>query len=88
VNICHDGAMDAVGLLYLLQAEPSLLPVAPDDASGEDIERRRLDEVHSCLRCGERATTALIAEDPHGEWQGKRWIDLCYAHFAEVRASA
>ena len=80
--------MDAVGLLYLLKAEPSLLPVAPDDASGEDIERRRLDEVHSCLRCGERATTALIVEDPHGAWQGKRWFDLCYAHFAEVRASA
>lgn len=74
-------------MLHLLQAEPSLLPVAPNDSSGADIERRR-HEVHPCLSCGELATTALIVADPHGEWQGKRWLDLCYTHFNQVRTNA
>ncbi len=74
-------------MLHLLKAEPTLLPVAPDDASGEDIERRR-QEAHSCLSCGQRATTVLIVADPQGAWQGKRWLDLCYAHFNAVRAGA
>jgi hypothetical protein len=79
--------MDVHGMLHLLQAEPTLLPVAPETASGDDIERRR-HEGHTCLSCGERATTALIVADPNGEWQGKRWLDLCYADFNRVRASA
>ena len=79
--------MDALGLLYLLKAEPTLLPAAPDSASGEDIERRRR-EAHSCLSCAQPATTALIVSDPHGTWQGKRWLDLCYDCFGQVRASA
>ncbi|MBA2951978.1 hypothetical protein [Streptomyces himalayensis] len=80
--------MDTLGMLHLLKAEPTLMPVAPDDASGEDIERRRRDEVHACLACGERATTALLVQDPHGTWQGKRWLDLCWKDFTRVRTSA
>jgi hypothetical protein len=79
--------MDVPGLLHLLKAEPTLLPTAPDSASGEDIERRRR-ERHACLSCGQPATTALIVANPDGVWEGKRWLDLCYAHFDEVRASA
>ena len=80
--------MDALGMLHLLKAEPTLLPAAPDDASGEDIEQRRREGGHACLACGERATTALIVQDPHGAWQGKRWLDLCHGHLNQVRTSA
>jgi hypothetical protein len=79
--------MDALGMLHLLKAEPTLLPIAPDAADGADIERRRA-ESHACLACGKPADAALIAADPDGSWQGKRWLDLCYAHLNEVRAAA
>lgn len=88
MTVCDADGMDALGMLHLLKAEPTLLPVAPDNASGEDIERRRHNEVHACLVCGGRATTALVVSDPHGAWQGKRWLDLCYSHFNQVGASA
>lgn len=72
---------DSAGMLHLLAAEPTLLPVAPLDADGETIEARR-NENHTCLRCGKPATTALIANfDEHG----KRWLDLCYTDFNLVR---
>jgi hypothetical protein len=76
------------GMLHLLKAEPSLMPAAPDDATGEDIERRCHSEVHACLACGERATTALLVQDPHGVWEGKRWLDLCWDHFTQVSTVA
>jgi len=79
--------MDASGLLHLLKAEPTLLPAAPDGASGEVIEQRR-HKGHPCLSCGQPAATALIVADPQGAWQGKRWLDLCYDHFDQVRAVA
>ncbi len=63
------------GMLYLLKAEPTLLPPAPADATGTHIERRRHDEVHACLRCGQRARCAYIAEME----TGNRWLDLCAA---------
>lgn len=79
--------MDVPGLLHLLKSEPTLLPVASDDASGADIELR-VSEAHSCLACGGRATTALIVQDPQGAWQGKRWLDLCWSDFNRVRSAA
>lgn len=74
--------MNVEGLLHLLAAEPTLLPAAPADTSGVEIEARRSSGEHACLRCGQPATTALIAEIPD---HGKRWLDLCMAHFVEVR---
>jgi hypothetical protein len=65
----------AEGMLYLLKAEPTLLPEAPDHATGTDIEHRRHDEVHSCLRCGQPARCAYIADTAIGN----RWLDLCAA---------
>ena len=65
----------ADGMLYLLKAEPTLLPPAPSDNLGPAIEHRRKDEVHSCLRCGDRAQVALAAELDGGN----RWLDLCAA---------
>ena len=67
--------MNIEGFLHLLKAEPTLLPVAPADATAALIDRRRLDEVHSCLRCGKRAQMAFIAHTPIGP----RWLDLCAA---------
>jgi hypothetical protein len=64
----------ADGMLHLLAAEPSLLPVAPEGA-WRLIEHRTKDEVHSCLRCGERAQAAYIAHTD----AGNRWLDLCMA---------
>jgi hypothetical protein len=80
------------GMLRLFAAEPTLLPQAPDTASGDDIEQRRQAEVHACAYCGDLATTALIVQVP-GEQPAsgppiKRWLDLCMPHFIEVRNDA
>ncbi|HEY9374915.1 hypothetical protein [Streptomyces sp.] len=77
--------MDVQGALQLLKAEPSLLPAAPGIVDGEDIERRRQSEAHTCLYCGQPATTALVAAIPEA---GNRWLDLCWEHFALVRQYA
>ena len=64
---------DADGFLHLLKAEPTLLDPAPADFTGRDLEHRRLDEVHPCLRCGGRAQSAYVAATE----LGPRWLDLC-----------
>lgn len=63
----------AEGMLYLLKAEPTLLPEAPVGDVAELIEHRTHDEVHSCLRCGKRAVQAFVADTE----LGPRWLDLC-----------
>lgn len=65
----------ADGMLHLLAAEPTLLLAAPADATAQQIDHRRLNEVHSCLRCGEPARCAYVA----ATWIGPRWLDLCMA---------
>jgi hypothetical protein len=77
--------MDVAGLLHLLRAEPTLMDPAPEGAGGDDVQRRTRGEVHDCLRCGQRATTALIALVPG---HGRRWLDLCPQHFHEVSRGA
>lgn len=74
----------ADGLLHLLKAEPTLLPEAPAAATAQDIERRRLNEVHTCLRCGNVAVIAYVA---HTEL-GARWLDLCAACDHWLRTTA
>lgn len=64
---------DADRFLMHLRDNPTLLQAAPDDSTAA-MERRRLDEVHVCLRCGGRAHCALIA----GTDLGSRWLDLCH----------
>ena len=63
------------GFLHLLKAEPTLLPEAPSEASAAHIDQRRLSETHSCLRCGESAQEAFVADTEIGP----RWLDLCHA---------
>ena len=63
----------ALGLAYLIKAEPTLLPVAPDDDWAVQIRLRTSGEIHLCLRCGQRARCAYIAETT----EGPRWLDLC-----------
>ncbi|MFE9777726.1 hypothetical protein ACFYPA_06165 [Streptomyces sp. NPDC005775] len=75
--------MDATGMLHLLKAEPTLLPPAPVDVDGSDIDARR-DEPHICLSCGKSADTALLAEIAAHD---KRWIDLCFGCFNAVRVA-
>lgn len=72
----QDGRMTnaAEGMLHLLKAEPTLLPEAPPNATNH-IEHRTSDEVHSCLRCGEPAQLAYVADTEIGP----RWLDLCHA---------
>lgn len=65
----------AEGMLALLKAEPTLLPIAPVGAGSPEIEHRRLNEQHPCLRCGQAARVALIA----AMQDGNRWLDLCPA---------
>lgn len=64
---------DAIPLLHLLKANPTLLPPAPDPFTGAHIEHRCHDEVNMCLRCGKRAQTAFVAHTD----LGPRWLDLC-----------
>lgn len=67
------------GMLTLLAVEPTLLPPAPEHADGDHMEHRRRDEIHSCLRCGQRAMCAyIVASKKHPE-AGPRWLDLCPA---------
>jgi hypothetical protein len=65
-----------VGMLYHLRANPTLLDPAPTDRDtwGSAITHRSEDEVHACLRCGEQAQIAVIAETP----DRPRWLDLCF----------
>lgn len=62
------------GLLYMLRDNPALLPAAPADYSAVQMDRRAYDEVHPCLRCGDRAECAIIAATD----LGPRWLDLCH----------
>lgn len=84
--------MNADGMLYLLAAEPALLPLAPDDAGGPEMEQRRHTEVHACAYCGDLATMALIAQVPGEQSEDgrpvRRWLDLCMDDFNEVRRTA
>lgn len=59
--------------LVLLRDNPSLLPAAPEGATAAQVDSRRLDEVHDCLRCGMRARQAFVADTT----AGPRWLDLC-----------
>lgn len=77
--------MNVDGMLHLLAAEPTLLPLAPSAASGDDIAARVAAGGRACLRCGQPAATALIADTPH---HGRRWLDLCMKDFNAVRRDA
>ncbi|ANZ35242.1 hypothetical protein BBK82_03290 [Lentzea guizhouensis] len=74
----------ADGLLHLVRAEPRLLEEAPADDQGAATTRRVQDEVHGCLRCGERAQVACIAHTK----LGPRWVDLCHADLHWLRTNA
>ncbi len=77
--------VSADGMLYLIRAEPSLLPAAPSGVDvAKAIEHRRHDEVHTCFRCGGRAQCAFVA---HTE-MGDRWLDLCADCAAWVHRTA
>lgn len=75
----------ADGFLYLLKAEPTLLPPAPDTTDTAAMEHRAHDEIHACLRCGKRAHCAIIASTEIGP----RWLDLCFdcTHWLRVNVS-
>lgn len=61
------------GLLELLTVEPTLLDPAPADVDVEQFDER-VDEGHSCLRCGEFPAEAVVFHAPDDE---PRWLDLC-----------
>lgn len=51
---------------------------------GSAINRRRLDEVHSCVFCGDRALVAIVA-GPSDMIGRPQWLDLCAEHGRELR---
>lgn len=74
----------AEGMLHLLEAEPTLLPEVPDaGVTARQMDHRRLDEIHSCLRCAARANRALVADTS----EGPRWLDLCAECYEWLRGS-
>jgi hypothetical protein len=64
---------------------------ASDQADGHALaramDRRRLDEVHHCAFCGERARAAL-GYGPSDLVGPPRWLDLCAPHDKAVRDMA
>ncbi|HEY2090141.1 MAG TPA: hypothetical protein VGH54_29485 [Mycobacterium sp.] len=62
---------------------PRLTEAEKADVGGA-VSRRRLDEVHQCVFCGERARTAVSA-GPSDIIGPPCWLDLCHAHFGAVR---
>lgn len=74
----------ADGMLHLIKANPTLLPPAPSDWSAQAIEHRRNTEVHACLRCGNHAQCAYVADTD----LGPRWLDLCWGCSHWVRTTA
>lgn len=64
------------GFLHLLKSNPTLLDPAPEDRDTwvRAMDHRVQDEKHTCLRCGEPAQQAIIAEPPGGP----RFLDLCF----------
>lgn len=70
--------------LVLLRDNPTLLDPVTGIGDGAEMTRRSRDEVHSCVRCGARPATALIASTLLGE----RWLDLCMEHYSWILADA
>lgn len=64
---------DADRLSELLAIDLHALP----EAVHTDIDRRTQDEVHTCVRCGERARVAFLAGPSPQINLSRRWIDLC-----------
>lgn len=74
-------ATDIAPLLAYLKVQGDLLEPVPPGWTGADITRRTHDEVHECIRCGERAQVAYVAETNAGD----RWLDLCARDAYEAR---
>lgn len=78
------GADPYMGLMMLIDDEPTLLPPVgePDmEQWGRMIDHRSMHEHHMCLKCGETAKVAYIA----GTLIGPRWLDLCFRCALGVR---
>lgn len=63
-----------VAMLGWLKIEGDVLQAVRPGWTGADLNRRTQDEVHDCLRCGERAQAAYVAHTDKGD----RWLDLCW----------
>jgi hypothetical protein len=77
-----------VALLNLVGDEWTALDEAPAEGQAEAIEWRRRDELHRCLRCGQRAVAAFVIEFKPVPESPPRWLDLCAACEQWVRALA
>lgn len=64
-----------LGLVYLIKAEPTLLPEVkvPEALWALENRRRTTSGGYRCLRCYEPARHAYVAETD----QGPRWLDMC-----------
>jgi hypothetical protein len=73
-------APDVAAFLGLLRCHPDLLHPAIGEPAAADIEDRRLNETHPCLRCGQLAQAAIVVLHPAPR-QPPRWLDLCWEHY-------
>jgi hypothetical protein len=76
-------ATDADRFLMLIRDNPTLLPDAPNNSTAA-MEHRQRGEIHTCLRCRERAHCAIVA----GTSLGNRWFDLCHGCVNWLRLNA
>jgi hypothetical protein len=76
------GPAGSTVFLRQLAGHPDLLEAIPAGATPVHITARERDETHDCLRCGSRATAALVVETT----AGLRWLDLCDGCARSVRS--
>ncbi|MER7280553.1 hypothetical protein ABT369_39550 [Dactylosporangium sp. NPDC000244] len=70
--------------LMLLRDNPTLLDPAPGEAAAAAMQHRAQDEIHTCLRCGERSKAAVIAATKIGP----RWLDVCWGCYNWIQLGA
>lgn len=73
--------IDMVAAVQMVEQHPDLLEPAPLATTAMQMEHRRLDEVHPCFACPERATRVIVVTTSLGQ----RWLDLCAKHYDALR---
>lgn len=82
--------MNVTEFLYCLSDDPEVMPAAPYPWTPRDVDDRRA-ETHACLAhalteaAGVLADAAIVADSPVHSEAGRRWLDLCWDCYDEVK---
>lgn len=80
-----DATSAAIRFLHFLRDNPTILPMAPDDPTDQEIQHR-VGKAHACAWCEKPAQAAYAALPvlPDVYW---RWLDLCRYCEVPVRSA-